>query len=255
VYLACGVMATTRILLESLQAYNTRVVVKDSQYFLLPMLHYDGVPGVMDEALHTLGQVYVEVFDEALSKNTIQLQFYTYNDFYVSAMRARLGFLHPLVARLLPAVYGRLSILQGYLHSNDSRSLVLSLEPGGDRATLHIQSLPSDQTVRVIEGVMRKLWRHRSLFRAIPVKPMLQVFPPGKSYHYGGTFPMMKNPAGFESDVWGRPAGWRRVHAVDATVLPGIAATSIVFTAMANAHRIASACRELEQEPATRTAA
>jgi hypothetical protein len=98
---------------------------------------------------------------------------------------------------------------------------------------------------RVVEGVVRKLWHHRRLFRAVPMKPMLRVFPPGNSYHYGSSFPMCENPARFESDRWGRPAGLRRVHAVDATVLPSLTATTIVYTAMANAHRIASQYRSL----------
>ena len=51
---------------------------------------------------------------------------------------------------------------------------------------------------------------------------------------------MRKKPTKFECDVLGRPTGWERVHAVDATVLPSIAATTITLTVMANAHRIAS---------------
>jgi hypothetical protein len=75
----------------------------------------------------------------------------------------------------------------------------------------------------------------------LPLSPFLKVMKPGKSYHYGGTFPMKASPGQFESDRLGRPAGFSRVHAVDASVLPSIAATTIVFTAMANAHRIGSA--------------
>ena len=51
---------------------------------------------------------------------------------------------------------------------------------------------------------------------------------------------MRANPGAFESDVLGRPAGFQRVHAVDSTVLPSIPATTVTFTVMANAHRIAS---------------
>jgi choline dehydrogenase-like flavoprotein len=32
--------------------------------------------------------------------------------------------------------------------------------------------------------------------------------------------------------------GWRRIHLVDASVLPDIPATQITFSVMANAHRI-----------------
>ena len=53
-----------------------------------------------------------------------------------------------------------------------------------------------------------------------------------------GTFPMSERPAATQTDVLGRPAGWHRVHAVDATVLPSIPPTTITFSVMANAHRI-----------------
>ena len=39
-------------------------------------------------------------------------------------------------------------------------------------------------------------------------------------------------------DPLGRPQGWSRVHAVDASVLPSVPATTITFSVMANAHRI-----------------
>jgi hypothetical protein len=67
---------------------------------------------------------------------------------------------------------------------------------------------------------------------------MLQMAEPGRSFHSGGSFPMREKPGAFESDCLGRPHGWTRVHAVDATVLPSVPATTITFSVMANAHRI-----------------
>ena len=62
----------------------------------------------------------------------------------------------------------------------------------------------------------------------------------GSSFHSGASFPMAANPDKDESDLAGRPAGLRRIHVVDATVLPNIAASTITLSVMANAHRIAS---------------
>jgi hypothetical protein len=42
-----------------------------------------------------------------------------------------------------------------------------------------------------------------------------------------------------DSDSLGRPFGWRRIHAVDASVLPSIPGTTLAFPVMANAVRIA----------------
>lgn len=245
VYLACGAIATTRILLESMQAYNRAVTLRDSLYFLLPVLQYDSVRGVMDEALHTLGQVLLEIYDPALSERTVQLQYYTYSDILTEAIRNRLGMFFPLAGPFLPALLGRLCIVMGYLHSDDSPSLSVRLLNHANGSKLVLEAIASVKARPLIRGILAKLWRHRNRLRAVPLSPMLKVTRPGKSYHYGGTFPMKSSPGAFESDIFGRPAGFLRVHAVDATVLPSVAATTIVFTAMANAHRIASAHRDL----------
>ncbi len=44
-----------------------------------------------------------------------------------------------------------------------------------------------------------------------------------------------------QSDRWGRPFGSKRVHVIDASVLPTIPSTTITLSVMANAHRIATA--------------
>ena len=74
--------------------------------------------------------------------------------------------------------------------------------------------------------------------------PALQIAPPGRGFHSGGSFPMRAEPGEFECDRLGRPHGFMRVHVVDSTVFPSIPATTITLSVMANAHRIASAHRE-----------
>ena len=241
VYLACGAIATTRILLESMSAYDRPVILKDSLFFLLPTMQYDAVPGVTDEQLHSLAQVLVEIHDPALSERTVQLQYYTYTDLFTEAVRSRLGPLFPFARPFLPALLGRLSVVMGYLHSDDSPAVSIRLTREGERNKLILEAVASARAQPLIKGVMKKLWRHRNRLRTVPLTPLMKVMKPGKSYHYGGTFPMQASPGQFESDRLGRPPGFQRVHAVDASVLPSIAATTIVFTAMANAHRIASA--------------
>jgi choline dehydrogenase-like flavoprotein len=57
---------------------------------------------------------------------------------------------------------------------------------------------------------------------------------------------MSANPTGFESDLLGRPAGLKRIHLVDSSVLPTIPATTITYTVMANAHRIGTLAAQPE---------
>jgi choline dehydrogenase-like flavoprotein len=70
---------------------------------------------------------------------------------------------------------------------------------------------------------------------------MVSVAAPGKSYHFGGSFPHAVSREGtFSSDRLGRVGDWQRIHLVDAAVFPTIPATTFTLTVMANAHRIAS---------------
>ncbi len=48
----------------------------------------------------------------------------------------------------------------------------------------------------------------------------------------------------YSSDFLGRPAGLKRVHIVDAANFPTIAGSTIAFTIMANADRIATSQAE-----------
>jgi hypothetical protein len=57
VYLAAGAIATTQILLRSVLLYDETVWMKDSQYFLLPIVLTKAVGDATRESLHTLSQL------------------------------------------------------------------------------------------------------------------------------------------------------------------------------------------------------
>jgi len=242
VYLACGVISSTQIILESLQAFDRPVTLSDSCYFLLPMLRLRGTPGVGDEPLHTLAQAFVEIFNPDICDKTVHLQVYTYNDLYDGAFKKMLGPLYPLLRPALQPALGRLLILQGYLHSDLSPAVQVTLSrrvDGSRELRLEGQTM-SDATRSLLDRVGKLLRDHWSSFRALPALPMLHVPLPGRGFHSGGTFPMSNSPREFESDVLGRPTGFSRLHVVDSTTLPSIPATTITLSVMANAHRIAS---------------
>ena len=73
-----------------------------------------------------------------------------------------------------------------------------------------------------MKKVLRELLSQTRRLGGIVVPPMLQLAEPGRGYHCGGSMPMRAQPGKFESDMLGRPHGWSRVHAVDASVLPSV---------------------------------
>ncbi len=242
VFLACGALPTTKILLTSLDAYDKALTMLDSQSFIFPMMRFRSVPGVIDEDLYTLAQVFVELADPALTERMIHLQICTFNHNYLDALRDILGPLNRLSRWLVPPIVGRLLIVQGFMHSDQSVRIRTVLRRDGARNTLTLEAIPNESTARAINAVLASLTRHRRCFRALPLARALRVREPGGSFHIGGTFPMRAEPGAFESDRLGRPTGFARVHAVDATIFPTIPGVPIVYSVAANAHRIATGC-------------
>ncbi len=239
VMVAAGVISTTRILLESLSAYDRPVTIRDSQYFLLPLLRWRRTKGVRAEPANVLSQLFVEISDPALGPSTVHFQLYGWNDLLDAGMRQSLG---PLALPALVRQLGeRMVIAQGYLHSDLSSEIEMrvtaAVENGGPSAVT-LRPVINPATKKHVRRVALKLLGQSFRLRAFPLLPMLHFAEPGRGFHSGGSFPMRQDPAEFESDALGRPKGFTRVHAVDATVLPSIAATTITLTAMANAHRI-----------------
>jgi choline dehydrogenase-like flavoprotein len=238
VYLATGVVATAKIVLQSLGLYDRTLHLKDSQYYLFPLLLTRSGGDVRRESLHTLSQMFIEIFDPQVTPRSVHLQVYSYSDLIGQAVRQPFGPLAGMMEWFARLLEKRLLIVQGYLHSDHSSRIALRLKKGGpDRLLLEAELNPEVRPA--IRRVLRKLRRHARQFGAWPLSPMLQVAEPGRGFHNGGSFPMRHNPGELETDALGRLPGWRRIHIVDASVLPDVPATQITFSVMANAHRIA----------------
>ena len=233
-YLAAGVIPTAQILLRSQAAYDQPLTLRDSQYFLFPLLLARRTRAVQTEALYTLSQLFIELNHPRLSRRSVHLQLYTYSDIIGQAVRQSLGplkmFARPLEERLL--------IVQGYLHSDESPTIAMTLKRDGEKDFLQLDAQPNPGTRRTVQKVLRELLSQTRRLGGVVVPPLLQLAEPGRGFHCGGSLPMRASPGKFETDPLGRPHGWARVHAVDASVLPSVPATTITFSVMANAHRI-----------------
>jgi choline dehydrogenase-like flavoprotein len=234
VYLAAGVIPTAQILLRSQNAYDQPLTLRDSQYFLFPLVLARRTRNVQTEALYTLSQLFIELNNPRISRRTVHLQIYTYSDTIGQAVRKALGPLK-MFARQLEE---RMVVVQGYLHSDESPTIAMTLKRDGQKDFLQLDAQPNPETRCTVKRVLRELLRQTRRLGGIVVPPMLQLAEPGRGFHSGGSVPMRTQPQNFESDRLGRPHGWSRVHAVDASVLPSIPATTITFSVMANAHRV-----------------
>jgi hypothetical protein len=248
-FLAAGTMATTRILLRSLGAYDQTTWFKDSQYFLMPLLLLRKVRGATRESLHALTQVFLEMSNPHRQDTSVHVQIYSNNDLISQAVAGAFGPLQRPLGFLARDLQERMLIAQGFIHSRHSSRIAVCLRKdaatGKERLELRADLNP-EAKARVREAVL-KLCKQAWRLGAMPLPVMLKTAEPGRSFHTGGSFPMSAQPQGFQTDLLGRPPGWKRIHAVDATVFPSIPATTITFSAMANAHRIGS--EVARQEP------
>jgi len=247
VFVACGVVSTARIMLASLDAYDQPIQAIDNCYFLLPLLRYRSRPDAPDEPLYTVAQIFIEVLDKAVGPQTAHLQVYTYNELLGKEVQRMLGPIDRLVPDALRrSLLGRLLLIQGYLHSDLSAGIRITLRRAGHNhpPTLELARVENARTRPALSALKQRLWAERSSMRAFPLSPAMRVGEPGRGYHTGGTFPMRENPGPFQTDLLGRPTGFSQVHLVDASVFPSLPATTITLSVMANAHRIGSAALE-----------
>jgi choline dehydrogenase-like flavoprotein len=241
VFVAAGVLPTAKIILNSLQVFDRPIQLLDSQYFIYPLLRFGMTDGVETEQMHTFSQVLLEIDDPRVSRHLVHFQIYGYSSFlHHELMRTFLGW--PLrIPTFRRHFLGRLLIAQGFIHSNESGTIELTLKKdNAGRVVLDARIPRPRKALPKTLKVGWKLLKQALKLRAVPLIPGLQFFNPGSSYHSGGTFPMRGMPGPLETDTLGRLPAMDRVHLVDASVLPSIPATSITFSVMANAHRIAS---------------
>lgn len=249
VFLACGVLSSVKIILASLGLARAELLVRYQPYFLLPMCMRKNFRGVESERLHTLSQLFLEVVNKSISEEVIHLQIYTYNEMMRRQLSRVLLGAKKVSGQMQKLLLGRLIAMQGYLSGHCARGITLyvAIQHGGASIKMSTRGEIDAETVRTIRRVARELLFNGVLIGAWPLWPMMKIGMPGDGNHIGAVFPMTRTPVNFESDSYGRIRGLGRVHVVDASVLTTLPATTLTYTVMANARRIASISADLDR--------
>jgi len=248
VFLAAGTLPTTKLLLKTKGIYDRTIPMLDSQYFVMPLLAWRSAGKVREERLYGLNQLFLEYLDPKNNAPTVHMELYPRSELMGEFVKMSFGPLAEVLDPLIEFLEDRLVVLQGFLNSRVSRGMRVRLiknETGQDILEAE-PGPPSPQLTRVLASLLWKLHKYSWHLGAFPLAPKMQVPQVGRSYHCGGSFPMAMNPEDCQSDILGRPAGLERIHAVDASVFPSIAATTITFPVMANAHRIGTQAAKLD---------
>lgn len=250
-YVAAGALGTTRLVLGSLGIFDEDIELAESVQFVLPMIstHATDDPRLSSE--FTLNQFNMVVSVDHQRHDVSQIHFYPYNDAILEALPHFLATrqMAPLTAQLLR----RLTIGLGYLPSWVAPRLhVRARRPDFSHALpgIRLSGEPaSGRKIPMFRKVVSKVLQVAPRIDLWPVLPMAFFAEPGKSYHFGGSFPHSDAPADGQltTDRWGRLREWSRVHLVDASVFPTVPATTFTLTIMANAHRIATETRRVPE--------
>lgn len=240
VFIAAGPLNTTAMLLRSANYFDHPVNLKESQKFLVPALRSRPAATAMEKPSVTLAAAFIEAKVPELSDHWVHVQMIPMNEMIVSGSRLP-GLRSAWGRRLWAPVLRRAMIAWCGMHSDHSCSLELRLLPAPNG--VHTMSIalnvshPARHAARVAARRLTRALRQAGIY----LQPrMIRFSNPGSGTHCGSSFPMRARPfAPFDTDALGRPFGWRRVHAVDASVLPSIPGTTLAFAVMANAARIA----------------
>lgn len=247
VLVACGAVGTTRLVLSALRRRDQEVLLSESLQFVVPLASRRATEDPRAVPHHALGQLSAVLPWDDFRDDPAHLQVYTYNPAFHDALPAPLR-REPTAGRLLR----HLSVALGYLPSAVSPRLRVRVENSTSTdqlAPISVSSEASSRTGPAFRAVLRRMIRTAPLLDLWPVLPRVALAAPGKSYHWGGSFPYATGaPTPLQTDLVGRLSCWRRIHLVDAAVFPSIAATTFTLTEMANAHRSAEAILQLEAQ-------
>jgi ferredoxin len=248
VFLACGAIGTTRLVASSLEMWAQPIHFQESAQFLMPLASFRGSTRLSQDDSFTLNQFNIVMpFDEA-GRDLVQIHGYPYNKSMEDALPAVLR--TRLLRSLGRTALKHLTVGLGYLPSWWSPGFDVTIErpaPSEHLARVVISPGPngSDVAATKLRAINARLLRVAPYLGVVPVVPMVSLSAPGKSYHYGASFPHANEPLdGRETDLQGRLHAWRHVHLVDASVFPTVSATTFTLTIMANAHRIARGVAE-----------
>ncbi|MGB7946903.1 MAG: GMC oxidoreductase [Candidatus Binatia bacterium] len=239
VVLAAGALGTTRIVLRSLDRYNTPTPLTCNEHAYIPSIRLAGVGAPLPERAHALAQLTAMYDPSGDQEHLAQAQIYSFTGLPL----ARLLKESPLPYRESIQIFAALAtsfvilVTQYEALPSPTKWCVLRHGASDEEDVLEIGYRVSSQELETQRSAERAF---SSALRTSGCWPLRVVRPgPGASVHYGGTLPLSiaDQPLTLARD--GRLRETRRVYVADGAGLPYLPAKGPTLTLMANAYRVA----------------
>ena len=237
IFLAAGAVNSTRIVMKSLRMFDHLLDLKTRGGFVLPVLSLRGLPRDWPDC-NTQPEIFLEFRGE--NQHWVHAQVALENELFIQKLVGG-GPRNAIVSRLRKFLLKHLFIILVNYHSDHSGTYEVRLRPGTESQggdCLHSHHKKALPQCRVLYSSAVILLRNLLKVACVPLFPFAK--PNSGSYHVGGTLPMKTIPREWnETDVLGRPGGWKRIHVVDTAIFPSLPGTTVGLLTMANAYRIA----------------
>lgn len=234
--LAAGTMATARIVLRSLERYDTPIPMLCNAYSYAPTINLRTLGRPTRERRYSMGQLTTIV---QLPGRILQAQIFSYRSLLTFKLmkEAPIAYRHAL--RILRLLIPHFTILG--IHHEDrpapGKFACLRRGRGGAADTLEVRYQPSvEESARQHDDEQRMI----TVIRQLGCVPVKVIHPgPGASIHYAGTFPILpdsNDPLTCDRDS--RLRATRRVYLADGSIFPWLPPKGLTFNIMANADRV-----------------
>jgi choline dehydrogenase-like flavoprotein len=231
--LAAGSLGTARIVLRSLDRYETRVPMLCNAYAYVPTVNLHMIGRSPHDRRYSAGQLTAVV---QLPGRILQAQVFSYRSLLTFKLMKEAPIAYREARRVLQAMIPNFTIL-GIHHEDRPGPGKYCILHRGEPDRLEVRYAQTPDEERMQHDDERRLLR---FFRRLGCLPLKTIRPGhGSSIHYAGTFPIV--PDGDDPltcDATSRLRATRNVYVADGSIFPWLPPKGLTFNIMANADRV-----------------
>ena len=242
--LAAGTFGTTRLVLRSLERYDTPVPLVSNPYTYVPTLNLGMIGRPARDPRSSQGQLTAILERQQPWHRLVQAQVFSYRSLLTFKLMKELPLAARQSRRMLQVLMPCFAILGIHHEDRPSPAKTCTLRRGAADGpdTLAIRYQPTEEEEhmqREDEGVLLRC------FRRLGCLPLKRIRPGhGSSIHYAGTFPFTLEDRPLTCDRDSRLRGTRAVYLADGSVFPWLPPKGLTFNIMANADRVGAIVAE-----------